>query len=469
VSGIVALLMSEQIARGERPDARKIRAAILKSTAPCDPRAEEDCRRLIAGRLNIAAARARLAAGSGEWFAARKISSNGGNLNTPAAPMLPGAVKASGEPAAETGDVQALLSNGLEIGICMTNQPKEKRIYMSNKEHDGSEGTISTGTAAYEDTFIEDAAVIESAGVAPQGTGLSEEVDAVETPSGVQASDCSCKEGNSSPCKGGCKGAKPQPVYVLGQIGYDFGTEARRDQFVQLANINPYDPQQLADYLKKEPSAAASLIWTLSLDSTIIYAVSPHGAFADVAYDRLREALEAQLNEGADRLSLPGLLSGSARLLNGQVVPVINPDIRGLFSWNMPTLVNAIYGTDKEDTGAEAVSQKSGIRNFLDRVYYEVRNLGLLPQERAMNYAATNAFQVESVFRDAVLSDLKLDQIDVEPSPLCRPGSDCWDVKLIFFNPANRFEQARHVYRFTVDVSDTIPVSVGPIRDWDIY
>ncbi len=64
---------------------------------------------------------------------------------------------------------------------------------------------------------------------------------------------------------------------------------------------------------------------------------------------------------------------------------------------------------------------------------------------------------------------LELDGIDVEVSPICRPGSECWDVKLTFFDPARRLERARRVYRFTVDVSDVVPVTVGTVRAWSVY
>ena len=61
---------------------------------------------------------------------------------------------------------------------------------------------------------------------------------------------------------------------------------------------------------------------------------------------------------------------------------------------------------------------------------------------------------------------MDLDTIEVERSPICRQYSDCWDVKLMFFNPSKVFEQARKVYRFTVDVSDVVPVMVGDVRSW---
>jgi hypothetical protein len=64
---------------------------------------------------------------------------------------------------------------------------------------------------------------------------------------------------------------------------------------------------------------------------------------------------------------------------------------------------------------------------------------------------------------------MALDTIEVERSPICRQDSDCWDVKLIFFNPEKQFEVARKVFRFTVDVSDVVPVLVGDVRQWSMH
>jgi cyanobactin maturation PatA/PatG family protease len=181
--------------------------------------------------------------------------------------------------------------------------------------------------------------------------------------------------------------------------------------------------------------------------------------------------MNAQMTQRVELISVPGYVTGKIALLNGQVVPAIVPEQRGMYSWSVPTLIEAVAGIRPlaaEET-ARYDQKTQDIGNFLDRVYYEIRNLGLAPQERAMNYAATNAFQVQRVFETAINADMKLDSIGVERSPICRPGSDCWDVKLTFFNPSKRLEQARHVYRFTVDVSDVIPVTVGMIRHWDVY
>ena len=75
---------------------------------------------------------------------------------------------------------------------------------------------------------------------------------------------------------------------------------------------------------------------------------------------------------------------------------------------------------------------------------------------------------VVNVFESALREEMELDIIEVERSPICRPDSDCWDVKLTFFDPRRQFERARRVYRFTVDVSDVCPVTVGKVRSWSV-
>jgi hypothetical protein len=142
-----------------------------------------------------------------------------------------------------------------------------------------------------------------------------------------------------------------------------------------------------------------------------------------------------------------------------------------MYSWNTEALVSVVCGAppaeeaqqkEKDDYAEKA----KAVKNFLQRVYEELRNLGTAPQDRAINYAATNASQAAAVFREAIKVEMDLDTIEVERSPICRPESDCWDVKLTFFNPSKVFEQARKVYLFSVDVSDVVPVMVSPVRSW---
>ncbi len=79
--------------------------------------------------------------------------------------------------------------------------------------------------------------------------------------------------------------------------------------------------------------------------------------------------------------------------------------------------------------------------------------LGTASSQPRLNFAATNAFQAVQTFSEAVAIARELDSIEVEKSPFCRYGSECWDVKLKFFDPEND-RRAKKVFRFTIDVSD---------------
>jgi hypothetical protein len=91
-----------------------------------------------------------------------------------------------------------------------------------------------------------------------------------------------------------------------------------------------------------------------------------------------------------------------------------------------------------------------------------------MPADRAVNFAATNAYSVAKAFEAALKEKerVELDSINVVRSPICRPTSDCWDVELYFFFPDRPVQTVRKVHRFTVDVSDVVPVTIGPMRSW---
>eukprot|EP01035_Chromulina_nebulosa_P008486 gene8486-11506_t len=105
-------------------------------------------------------------------------------------------------------------------------------------------------------------------------------------------------------------------VFAIGVLGYDFGTEARRDTFKQLMPpidretgrpsttddplttfpANPYDARQMVDYLEQHLSEARSLIWTLNIDLTPVYVIEPAGPFAVEVYDELRKLLDGEVS-----------------------------------------------------------------------------------------------------------------------------------------------------------------------------
>lgn len=381
VSGIAALLLSLQLKQGQKPDPQAVRSAILQTAINCSDRPAPDCRRILAGRLNVRGAMSLILQGG--------IVMSNANL--------------------ELGNIQ------LPIAEEVNPQPPPELKQLPDRVADAIATSIQ--------------------------------------PSTVTPSACGC----------GCSGnGQVQLVYALGQLGYDFGTEARRDSIAQHMGegANPQDPRQLLAYLDENPWDAAAIIWTLSLDATPIYAIQPQGAYSDRVYERLIQFLREQLTEGVERVSIPGILMGQAMLMSGQVVPAIVPTLRCMYSWTTQALVENVCGSSPDE------SARQGIENFLERVYYELRNLGMTPQERAINYAATNAFNVERIFEAAIREEMDLDAIEVKRSPICRSNSECLEVLLTFFNPKKVFEQARKVYRFTVDVSDMCPVMVGRVRSW---
>ncbi|NEO92942.1 MAG: hypothetical protein F6K56_23005, partial [Moorea sp. SIO3G5] len=349
------------------------------------------------------------------------------------------------------------------------------------------------------------------------------------TPSGVIPSmGCGCDSGSKA------------LVYAIGTIGYDFATEARQDSFKQLMPLvdaqnvnrevsadngntetavpaNPFDVRQITNYLLGTPildenfdlqldsendyevlrnegtdnlSETQSLIWTLNLELTPIYAIEAKGPSAQLVYKQLSKFLEGQAlpqitqndyNKGyIDKVSVPGILTGkTVQLFSGQVVPVLELyNLRGLYGWHIEVLIQDVMSavetaldTELWEALIEAIDY--ALRAFLQRIYYDLRNLGQTSQERAFNYAATNAFQ----FADALVSllqtsssstagSMQLDTIGVERSPFCRVDSDCWDVKLKFFDPEND-RRAKKILRYTIDVSDMMPVTMGQPRIWD--
>jgi hypothetical protein len=304
-------------------------------------------------------------------------------------------------------------------------------------------------------------------------------------------------------------------VFFIGLVGYDFGTEARRDTFKQqmpaaLFNYttghlvseagltqdqintflqegfqrvppNPFDTRQMVEYLRFKPDEARSLIWTLNLELTPVYSIEPVGPFANLVYERLTSMLDGQSQaEGSpayvERVSVPAVLSGqSVRLFSGQVVSQLLVDAtRGMYNWNTSALIESALATLAKVREARAAASEAQppsedemrrlLRHVLNKLYYEYRNLGVTSPDRALNFAATNIFQLTTTLVNA-LTDPKgsktLERIDVVRSPYCRVDSDCWDVLLKFFDPEST-RRAYEVTRFALDVSDKLPVTLGP-------
>ncbi|NJL61494.1 MAG: PatA/PatG family cyanobactin maturation protease [Methylacidiphilales bacterium] len=428
VSGIVALLLGIQLQRGEKPNPHAIRDAILQSTLPCNQPKGSDSRRCLVGTLNISGAYNLITKGELKPMTNHKleeISMQSSEADNAIAQLQPSEV------------IEFDLSQPVINSAAIDVQPAEANGAIS----------IPNVMSIGENPMM----VIQTSNT---------KVPSI-TPSGADG-DCGCK-GNSSP---------PQIVYALGQLGIDFGTESRRDSFIQAIPVPDNETLNntiMLNYLAQNPWEAQSLIWTLHLDATPIYAIVPVGPYANVTYDQLRE-FWADINTGRiERVSIPGHIGGSIRLMSGQTVPAIIPQVRGMDSWTTPALINLstpdTSTASQEDVTADEIRLK--LEEYLVRIYYDYRNLGVTPQERALNFSATNAFQVTEVMVDAARRNLGLQNITVEKSPICRPDADCYDVKLQFFNLQDNRSSGR-IYRFTVDVSEVIPVTIGRLRSWSI-
>lgn len=408
VSGIAALLLSLQLKQSRQSDSRAVRNAILSSALGCSEQAAPDCRRLLAGRLNVKGATALIKRKGGKTMSDSDVVKE---------------------------NVQSELIGNTDTTTL------------------GSE-TIETGVQA----------------AAPGGNGMEVSHNPPQTPitsnandlNGVKASTCGCGDDRQT-----------KLVFVIGQLGYDIGGEARRESIMQHmdepSNLN--DPNQLLTYFEKNPWDAASINWTLNFDTTPIYVIQPQSVFARDAFQQLREYLKEQIEGKIERISISGNILGTATLSTGQVLPVICPSLRCMYSWKTNDLIRDVCGKPPSESAKPQehkayVSRCGDVTNFLERIYHELRNVGVSSQQRAINFSATNALNAAEIFKDALNDGMQLDAVEVERSPICRPDSDCWDVKLIFFDPVNQLTQARKVYRFTADVSDVCPVMVGPVRTW---
>lgn len=519
VSGVAALLVSAQLLIGDTADPPGVGAAILATATRCQPDGGPECRRFLAGQLDVPRAHDLVLIGGKTAVDSSDLalapSEQARPSSEPAAPMPPTAEvlvapagidpTAKGSPCSCTGSAAAT-----QVQAASVPAPPSP---LAPPDPPGSSRSWAAEPAGQHPSA--------AAGIGP----------------GVRAaSGCGCDgDGNGG----------SQLIYALGTVGYDFRTEAQRDGFRQqmkefevgrnedsvpiMAQPNPYDPRHLARYLAENPWASDKLTWTLNLDRTPIYALqaetpvgmtwepftSPdenkpelHTVVGDpnhlstilssfavhppvsYVYKLFRDAIAGQIQPPTEdtfvsRVSIPGVLTNrTVRLFSGQVVPLVEVSARGMHTWNEAALVRAVADAVEEQAGEEEQAgrmpagtpitreeNERNIRAFLDKIYYQFRNLGLSSADRALNYAGTNAFLFGSEIKQGFLSGayvpgpnsnlFSLDTISVAKSPYCRMDSDCWDVVITFFDPENT-DRARVSWLFTIDVSVALPVSLAP-------
>lgn len=308
-------------------------------------------------------------------------------------------------------------------------------------------------------------------------------------------------------------------VYVVGSLGYDFISEARRDAFrQQMKSVlrpdghtvagNPYDPREMVAHLKKRPSDVSSLTWTLSVEMSPVYVIEPVNADKSGMHAELIKLMEGQVAgeqpdgtgertaerqegiiaglvtaqhqveefvfgsatshdkpEPIERVAVSGeLTSQKVKLFSGQVVPVVAVEQpRDLCGWPVTMMVHdAAQGVDVGDD-YDITQWRTA---FFNRLYDELHNIGQESRDRALNFPATTAMQDRSLVREALVNKVHLDHLSVDESPSRQAEGDCWDVTLSLVDPANP-RKAPTVVRYNVDISNRHPVLVatasGPV------
>ncbi|EDQ34136.1 cyanobactin maturation protease, PatA/PatG family [Hoeflea phototrophica DFL-43] len=449
VTQVAGQLLAQAQRTGVAMDPIDIMSVILDSADACVPEQDEDCSRILAGRLNIAAAF--------QLFEERAFA------RTPPLPVQPshltqpkpleGIHMSDVHPTAQASPIAAQPAPAPQPAPVMP-QAAASATDMMQPAADIGQSACSCQDKKEEVT----ASTSVSATVPPAASPALPVAQSASNPHSPTLSQLSC----------GCGGeSAPAIAYALGALWFDYGTEARYDAIVQQMGsaVAANTPAQLLDFLSDNPEFAGGVTFVLMQDQIPIYAIQPAGPFAVEIYQALIDSIKGALDDdsGMHRVGIPGLIKGTTRLMNGMILPMLYPDKRGMAEWKTQELVAQVREFAENSAGDAPADDK--IFNFLVRVYDELRNLGAAPQERAINFAATNAFQAARAFSQAAQKELELYTIKVNKSPICRPDSDCWDVQLQMFDPENE-RRAGRIYRFTVDVSETLPVTIGPMRQW---
>ena len=440
VAGVAALLMSKLLKTGRRPDGHVVKQAILRGAVGCEARPVTDCRRLLVGRLNVPGAVTQLQEGADPMAEHPEddLQVSSSDDSRSACTLETEAEAAQPPPEFPADDVPSRPSAHRRVpeGGTASEVPRDFRKSLGTEP----ERPVPPDRRA-------------SNGRRPAPA--------------VTASACACNEGPA------------RLVYALGSIDYDFGILVRQESVENFlkatiegteeekdAGVEPsvHSAADMVRFLREAPYHAESIVWTLNHDQTPYYAIRPDGPYAPLVYERLVTFLNDQIDpeQRAERAAIPGFISGDVQLMTGQKVPVIVPELRGMANWTTAALVTQVCAKVKSDERDDRARQ---VGNFLQRVYFELRNLGQTPQERAMNFAATNAYLLDAIFEHRLDEKLELDEINVAPATVCRPDSDCWDITLSFFSTENVLA-SRTVSRYTIDVSDVIPVQIGDVHEY---
>ncbi len=165
--------------------------------------------------------------------------------------------------------------------------------------------------------------------------------------------------------------------------------------------------------------------------------------------------------------AIAGEVTGRVQLSSGDVVEVINPELRGMSSWDTLNLYQIFIHQVKDPVAATVAFAR-----VVSRLYEVVRNDGKAPEHRALNWAATDLIaNLGPYLTDPAqilagmlggLDNMAVDTITVYPASCRRTGME-YDVETSFYSFADAL-RGLILFTETVDVSDIVPVTLGSIR-----
>ena len=306
----------------------------------------------------------------------------------------------------------------------------------------------------------------------------------------------------------------PAHTFVIGQVSVDYPSESVRRVFADAMGSQAvstdgrlHDIEQLVEYLDQNPADARKLNWVVNINGEPRYRVRPSGTYANEVFDTLAALVLASTRGSITVASIPGSATADTTTLqSGTVVrDLMVTSLRGIHGWhpaqvaqqalaavhsdalidscgddtwsrdsleaanaeNRPTIAaesTAAFNWPRLRTPASA-EVTSAVADFLQLAYFRADQQPEVSRDRALNFAATNGYQIAAAFLDAMNDNLSYVDYRMEYSPFARVGGNCWDLILCFRDPV-KGARAMREYRLTVDVVDTLPVTVGRLRSW---
>lgn len=308
----------------------------------------------------------------------------------------------------------------------------------------------------------------------------------------------------------------PAQFFGIGQVSFEFPDDLTRDSFANEMRVRSGegdvdDPTKVIAYLDANPAEARRLLWTFAINDERRFFVTSSGAFASEVYDMLAALVLGRVRGQIAVASLPGwTLQGTRTALDGTVLRELRvSSLRGVYGWQAAQVArqsldavhgdalaggvgtrqeevrpagsavvfgdgteNAVLGINEQtvvtwprlrEPASPAIA--TAVEDFLALVYFRPEQEPDVSRDRALNFVATNGYQVAVAFLDAMHDGLEYVGYRAEYSPFARVGGMCWDI-ILQFNDPSRHSRARREYRMTVDIADVMPVTVGRLRRW---